>query len=47
MMLPRFDADNQRRSKFAQFYLENITHHEVSLPSLNRPEHSTGDSGNA
>ena len=47
IVLPRLDADNQRRRKFAQSYLENITHHEASLPSLSRPEHSTGDSGNA
>ena len=31
--LPRLDADNQRRREIAQYYLENIKHPDIVLPT--------------
>jgi len=33
--LPRLDADNQRRREIAQYYCNNITNPEVTLPNIN------------
>jgi dTDP-4-amino-4,6-dideoxygalactose transaminase len=35
--LPRLDLDNQRRREIAQYYLENIKHRDIVLPSLQHP----------
>ena len=37
--LPRLDADNQRRREIAQYYLENIKHPDIILPTINSTEH--------
>jgi dTDP-4-amino-4,6-dideoxygalactose transaminase len=34
--LPRLDRDNQRRREIAMYYLSNINHPEVTLPSIDR-----------
>ena len=34
--LPRLDTDNQRRREIAQFYLENIKHPDIILPTRNQ-----------
>ena len=32
--LPRLDKDNQHRREIAQYYIDNITHPDIILPSL-------------
>jgi dTDP-4-amino-4,6-dideoxygalactose transaminase len=39
--LPRLDADNQHRREIAQYYLENITNPEITLPSTLYAQRST------
>lgn len=38
--LPRLDADNQKRRKIAQFYIDNITNPYIILPGIRHPDHS-------
>jgi dTDP-4-amino-4,6-dideoxygalactose transaminase len=40
--LPRLDADNQRRRKIAQYYIDNINHPDILLPALESSELKDG-----
>ena len=41
--LPRLDKDNQRRREIAKYYIENITHPDIILPTL-KSRNSTSNS---